>query len=131
MSLLTTKTARSIFYLGCIGGLLVVNSAVVTIAWNEIVAEDTEERQISFLEGTGITAFAYVAVSAIRFSRQPKSVLLTSFSFQRSCTVSESIDPTKDQLRDKCSSLTPEQRDALKRELVERHGCTESNRPAA
>lgn len=123
MSVLTTKTARSIIYLGCIGGLLVINSAVVTVTWNSIVAEDQQERRLSFLEGAGITAFAYVVVSAVRYSRQPKSDFLQSLRFRHNKSFIQGPDTSREQLRSKCSKLSQEQRDALKRELEEHCGC--------
>lgn len=125
MSALTTKTARSIIYLGCIGGLLVINSVVVTVAWNSVVADDQQEKRLSFLEGAGITAFAYVVVSAVRYSRQPKSDFLHSLRFHRRESFIQEANDTRAQLRSKCSKLSQEQRDALKRELEERCGCTD------
>lgn len=127
MSLMTTKTARTIVYLGCIGGLLAINSVAVTTIWNSVVAEDNQEQELSFLEGAGVTAFAFVVVSALRHSQRPSGDFLQPFRrYQTSATPPQPCAPTTT-LRERCSQLTPEQKAALKRELIERCGCTEQD----
>ena len=66
-----SPTARAIIYILCIGGLLVLNALVVMVLWNQVLGSVIiAERQLSFLEGAGITAFAYVGVFGMRHALQ-------------------------------------------------------------
>lgn len=125
MSALTTKTARSIIYVGCIGGLLVVNSFVVTTAWNSFVAEEREENRLTLLEGAGITAFAYVALSGIRYACRPKSTMLDSIRLSAKQSSCQTSAEAKDALRERCSQMSQEQKADLKRQLEEQCGCSD------
>lgn len=129
MSVLTTKAARSIIYAGCIGGLLVVNSAVVTAVWNGFVADDQQERRLTLLEGAGITAFAYVVLSAVRYGRRPSAPIFESIHITAHIRQQEQQQQQaqKDTVRTLCSQLTDEQKAALKRELAERCGCKDQH----
>lgn len=107
MSLLTTKTARSMMYLLGIGGLLVCNGAIVTVIWNGLLYDAMNtDHHLTFLEGIGITAFAYVVVFAVKYGRA-------------------SVPPQSDTAR-RCADMTVEQRAALRQELVRSCGCRET-----
>lgn len=67
MSTTSSPTARSIIYLCCIGGLLAVHAVLVVVIWNIVLESTTAPRQLTFLEGAGITAFVYVAVVSVRY----------------------------------------------------------------
>lgn len=113
MSLLTTKTARSMMYMCSIGGLLVLNGLIVMVIWNDVLAESMEStHQLTFLEGTGITAFAYVVVFAVKYGTatarpQPQRQVPTTAA-------------------GRCAEMTPEQRAALRQELVQSCGCEDT-----
>jgi len=117
MSFLTTRTARTMIYFGCIGGLLVFNSFIVLFLWNTItpsIAPTTYNLSpITFLEGSGITAFAYVIAFSVRYGLQQKRQA-----------------KQKENLKERCSALTTEQREALKHELVTSCGCKEAPPPS-
>ncbi len=128
MPALQSRTARSIIYLCCIGGLLVCNAFLVSFLWNHALhdmAPDSQE--LTFLEGAGLTAFAYVVVYSIRYGIRSASQPART-SMQRSPAESapcrseqpSSPDPT---LNDLCSKLSAEQRAELKRELISNCGC--------
>lgn len=110
MSLLTTKPARSMMYAVSIGGLLVCNGFMVMLIWNDLLADVVDHpHHLSFLEGTGITAFAYVLVFAVKYGR--------------ATGVSRTRTPSAAQ---RCAEMTPEQRSALRNELVQSCGCSET-----
>lgn len=111
MSHWTTTTARTMIYFCCIGGLLVLNSFVVVALWNQVFRDSgSSSPELSFLEGAGITAFAYVIIFSIKYGIQSASVA----TVQR--TAAERV-----------AHLTPEQRSALKTELVQTCGCKETD----
>ena len=119
MSQLTTKTARSIIYLCCIGGLLALNSLVVVLLWNRILREPSSTSpELSFLEGAGLTAFAYVVIFAVRYGlRSGPSPLSRPQRRAAAC------DHTR---TERYAHLTPEERTAIKAELVRSCGCREN-----
>ncbi len=125
MTLLTTRTARTMIYLGCIGGLLVLNSLAVASAWNALVVRDKDsEANINILEGAGVTAFAYVIVLSLRYgARKNLGVLETMHRRVASATSS------REHMREQCSKLTDEQKAALKHELITHCGCSETATP--
>lgn len=111
MSFLTTRTARSMMYLFGIGGLLVCNGFIVAMIWNEVLYRAMgNEHHLSFLEGIGITAFAYVGVFALKYG---------GVRGQR---------PVKPQsvMAKRCAEMTADQRAALRQELVQTCGCKET-----
>ncbi len=119
MSLLTTKTARSMMYLLGIGGLLVCNGLLVSVIWNELLYEMMgNDHRLTFLEGTGITAFAYVVVFAVKYGSATGSIASNRTSRQ---PVERESGVAK-----KCAGMTPEQRAALRQELVQTCGCRET-----
>jgi hypothetical protein len=112
MSLLTTKTARSMMYMCSIGGLLVLNGFVVMVIWNDMLAESmASTHRLTFLEGTGITAFAYVVVFAVKYG---------------AATGRRTERPAPTKAAGRCAEMTPEQRAALRHELVHSCGCEET-----
>lgn len=111
MSLLTTKTARSMMYLICIGGLLVCNGFIVMVVWNDVLLTAmNNDHHLSFLEGTGITAFAYVIVFAVKYGRA-----------ERCATRSQ-----EQTVASKCAGMALDQRTALRNELIQSCGCQET-----
>ncbi|MFN4908049.1 MAG: hypothetical protein ACK475_10820 [Bacteroidota bacterium] len=105
MSILTTTTARTMMYFFSIGGLLVVNGAAVTYLWNTMLESGGSSEPLRFLEGVGITAFAYVLVFAIKYGRGVSPLIKR----QRSSDTS---------VERKCAEMTPEQRGELRRHLA-------------
>jgi hypothetical protein len=74
MTTLQTPAARAIIYFCCIGGLLVLNGLIVMVLWNEVFLDVADaERRLSFLEGAGLTAFAYVGVFSVRPNVHPST----------------------------------------------------------
>lgn len=134
MNIALSKPARTCIYFVCIGGLLVFNSSLVMLIWNNVAAHHTSDpRHISFLEGAGITAFGYVIVFSLKYGLQgtlPKKKLWGH------STISETRQPLPDNLRDTIEkpvgaetcvkSLTQEQKLALKQELLNSCGCKET-----
>ena len=120
MSQLTTKTARSIIYLCCIGGLLALNSLVVVVLWNRVFRDPhSGSPELSFLEGAGLTAFAYVVIFAVRYGlRSAPSPLARPVVRDDAC---------ENERTERYSHLTPEQRTAIKAELVRSCGCRETS----
>ncbi|MCX6140828.1 MAG: hypothetical protein NTX15_08380 [Candidatus Kapabacteria bacterium] len=117
MSLLTTKTARTMMYLLGIGGLLVCNGVIVAVIWNGLLHDSMgNEHHLTFLEGTGITAFAYVVVFAVKYGRAG-----VAFSPSRSFNATDGSSVAK-----RCAEMTADQRAALRQELVQSCGCRES-----
>ena len=113
MPILTTRTARTVIYFGCIGGLLVLNSAVVMFLWNTLAPSFSPHNPhltpLTFLEGAGVTAFTYVIAFSIRYGLQQKR-----------------MSEKKEAMKERCNNMTQEQRDALKHELIASCGCKES-----
>lgn len=119
MSLTSTRTARAVIYFCCIGGLLVFNSLVVMFLWNHVIptlSVSFNHYHLNFLEGAGISAFTYVIVFAVRYGIQDRKKVGES-ERQREHSA----------MRERCSHLTPEQREALKHELITTCGCKEEN----
>jgi hypothetical protein len=121
MPLIVTRTARSIIYLVCIGGLLVLNGLIVTVLWNKVFLDVIPgNMKLSFLEGVGITAFAYVIVLSIRSGIR---------SVPKGSHVSAIPDCAGDRhhvLEARLAHLSPEQRAKLKHDLVHHCGCKET-----
>ncbi len=116
MSFLTTKTARSMMYLCSIGGLLVVNGIVIMIVWNEFLSDKlASDIRLTFLEGTGIAAFAYVVVFSVKYGAAAGTSLRGN--------------PRTESVATRCAGMTAEQRAALRAELVQSCGCKESEQP--
>jgi hypothetical protein len=112
MSILTTTTARTMMYIFSIGGLLVVNGAAVAYLWNSLM-DGRGGEQLRFLEGVGITAFAYVIVFAIKYG-----------SVARPLTKQRQMADTS--VEGKCAAMTPEQRGELRKHLAATCGRAES-----
>lgn len=128
MSLLNTRTARSMIYLVCIGGLLVCNAWVVMVLWNTVLWPMTpSNEQLNFLEGAGLTAFAYVIVFTVRYGRKAaKTPTTTADAHQRTHSPSHHAGtPQHSELSALCSSMTAEEKARLKHELAARAGCKE------
>ncbi|GMV52825.1 MAG: hypothetical protein D8M52_00125 [Chlorobi bacterium] len=116
MSLLTTRTARSVMYVFCIGGLLMLSSVAVTTVWNALAtADERDDRKISLLEGAGVSAIAYVLLTAIRYGTKCDVSILDSLR--------RTGQTTYRRAKQDCSHLTPEQKAALKKALVDECGC--------
>ena len=69
MSKSTIHTARSLFYIIIISGLLSLTSFVILLIWNNSIAKEFELVEISFLEAVGIVAFVYVIYFGIHFGK--------------------------------------------------------------
>ena len=122
MPLIVTRTARSIIYLLCIGGLLALNGLIVTVLWNKVFrSEASAAGELSFLEGTGITAFAYVIVLAIRYGIRSVPANDPNVGIIPECD--HEMQPAGNH---RYAHLTSEQRTALKQELVRSCGCRET-----
>lgn len=99
-------------YIFSIGGLLVVNGAAVAYLWNSLM-DGRGGEQLRFLEGVGITAFAYVIVFAIKYG-----------SVARPLTKQRQMADTS--VEGKCAAMTPEQRGELRKHLAATCGRAES-----
>lgn len=129
MSTLQTPTARTIIYVCCIGGLLVLHSILVMFIWNIALSSFNNDRTLSFLEGAGLTAFAYVFVVAIRYGRKNSghNVWPAPSWGKRTQHHSEpELQPTTTQV---CQAMSVEDRERLKRELIANCGCVEKQTP--
>lgn len=115
MSILTTTAARTMMYFCSIGGLLVVNGAAVTYVWNMLMQGRPNAEPLHFLDGVGITAFAYVIVFAIKFGRGARPLI------KKPHTSDTSVE-------DKCAEMTPEQRGELRKHLAATCGHTSDER---
>lgn len=115
MSIFTSKTARTMMYICSIGGLLVVNGAAVTYLWNTMVEARTNMEPLRLLEGVGITAFAYVIIFGIKFGRGARPLTVKA---------TQAADTS---VQRRCADMTREQRQALRDELVQSCGCTDSD----
>jgi len=128
MSTLQTPTARTIIYVCCIGGLLVLHSVLVMFIWNTALASFNNDRTLSFLEGAGLTAFAYVVVVAVRYGRKSTDVSVWPSATWRPRRTSHTqvpepqSQPTPSQA---CQGMSVEDRERLKRELIANCGCVE------
>lgn len=114
MSIFTTKTARTMMYICSIGGLLVVNGAAVTYLWNSMAETRSTLEPLRLLEGVGITAFAYVIIFGIKFGRGARPLAVNV------------VQATDSAVQRRCADMTREQRQALRNELVQTCGCTDS-----
>ena len=92
-------------YICSIGGLLVVNGAAVAHLWNSLMEGRPDVEPLRFLEGVGITAFAYVIIFAMKYGRG------TSPLIKRQQGADTSVER-------KCAEMTPEQRGELRRHLA-------------
>lgn len=116
-------------YFCCIGGLLVFNSLVVVFFFNSVLPllpNSSVHFDITFLEGAGISAFMYVIAFAVGYGMKGEHPL-DLIRYRRNRNVS--TDDRKQAMRERCSHLTPEQREALKHELVATCGCKETEAP--
>lgn len=117
MSTLNSSTARSIIYFCCVGGLLIVNSIVVTFIWNDLLDGVMHtEHHLSFLEGAGLSAFAYVVVFSVRYGA----------AVRRNARREAHTPPAAD-IQKRCADMTPEEKAALKAELRNHCGCQDAH----
>lgn len=114
-------------YLVCIGGLLMFNAWVVMLLWNKLFHELIPTTEpLNFLEGAGITAFAYVIVFTVRYGRAPQSRSVTDTFRRRHTPPTTAQTQHHTELSALCSSMTAEERTRLKNELVTKAGCRSS-----
>jgi len=99
-------------YFCSIGGLLVVNGAAVTYIWNMLMQGRPNVEPLHFLDGVGITAFAYVIVFAIKFGRGASPLIKKPQGADKS-------------VERKCAEMTPEQRGELRKHLAATCGHTD------
>lgn len=99
-------------YFGIVGGLLLLQGAIVTYLWNFINGNSTEITELSLLEGVGLSAISYVFVFSCRYGWNGKGT--AAFRFGKRPTLAQ-----------KCANMTPEQRAELRTELAEKCGCRE------
>jgi hypothetical protein len=131
MSTLQTPTARTIIYVCCIGGLLVIHSALVMFIWNVALSSFNNDRTLTFLEGAGLTAFAYVVVVAVRYGRKNagQSVWPARSWKPQQQTEAAHVEEAHPVMSETCQGLSAEDRERLKRELVANCGCVEKQAP--
>jgi len=132
MSTLQTPTARTIIYVCCIGGLLVLHSILVLFIWNTALASFNNDRTLSFLEGAGLTAFAYVIVVAVRYGRKNTGQSVwpsAQWKTQRHNRTPEPEPQPQATSSQPCQGMSVEDRERLKRELVANCGCVEKQTP--
>lgn len=129
MSTLQTPTARTIIYVCCIGGLLVLHSALVMFIWNVALESLNNNRTLSFLEGAGFTAFAYVIVVAVRYGRRNAGQSVWPSNSWKQQRTSPQEPEVKAPTSDVCKGMSAEDRERLKRELVANCGCVEKQTP--
>ncbi len=67
MKILTTKFARSIFYIVFIGGLFLSQALMLSFVWTLIGVDIFGSGEINMLEAGGIIALGYVLFFGIRF----------------------------------------------------------------
>lgn len=111
MSVTTTKTARTMMYLGSIGGLLLLQGAIFMGLWN-LLSDNLDD--ITLLEGIGLSAISYVLIFSFKYGLGAADYPSHTLPFRR-----------KTNLTQKCADMTPEQRAQLRTELVEKCGCKE------
>lgn len=128
-----SPTARAIIYILCIGGLLVLNALIVMVLWNQVLGSVIiAERELTFLEGAGITAFAYVGVFGMRHAlqaaraerRNARTVPIHVASSAEDVPVSSHREANTVQAR--CSQMSAEEKARLRETLVQQCGCTDS-----
>lgn len=129
MSTLQTPTARTIIYLCCIGGLLVLHSILVMFIWNVALASLNNDRTLSFLEGAGLTAFAYVLVVAIRYGRKTSGTNIWPSTPWGKRAVRHPEPTPESTATQPCQGMSVEDRERLKRELIANCGCVEKQNP--
>jgi hypothetical protein len=124
MTTLQTPAARAIIYFCCIGGLLVLNGLIVMVLWNEVFLDVADaERRLSFLEGAGLTAFAYVGVFSVRYAMQARRQ--ASPPPERASQHAYAQQGSADELRARCSQMSAEDKAKLKAELIAKCGCAD------
>ena len=130
MSTLQTPTARTIIYVCCIGGLLVLHSGLVMFIWNVALSSLNNDRTLSFLEGAGLTAFAYVVVVAVRYGRkQPGQSVWPSTAWKPQQKRGSQVAEAEHVETETCQGLSVEDRERLKRELLANCGCVDKQTP--
>ncbi len=67
MKILTTKFARSVFYILFIGGLFISQAIMLSILWTLVGKEIFGSFSLNILEAGGIVALSYVVYFGIRF----------------------------------------------------------------
>lgn len=128
-----SPTARAIIYILCIGGLLVLNALVVMVLWNQVFGSVIiAERELTFLEGAGITAFAYVCVFGMRHAMQAARAgrrTARTIPIHDAASAEDlplSSQRTADTVQSRCSQLSSEDKARLRETLVQQCGCTDS-----
>ena len=128
MSTLQTPSARTIIYVCCIGGLLVLHSILVMFIWNIALASFNNDRTLSFLEGAGLTAFAYVIVVAVRYGRRNAGESVwpsATWRPRRATRTAAHESQPQSTTSHACQDMSIEDRERLKRELIANCGCVE------
>lgn len=138
-----SSTARAIIYICCIGGLLVLHALVVVVLWNQVFDDIIPtDRAITFLEGAGITAFAYVGAFGVRHAlearRQSLSQRQAHPKRERVIDIHDVTDRSSQTqpaaqhsaVRERCSQLSAEDKARLRQALAQQCGCTDNPRHA-
>jgi len=69
-----SKTARSIFYIIFVSGLLSLTSFTMMVIWDYFTLSNPGIHQITFLEAVGICAFVYVIYFGVKFGEHRQNV---------------------------------------------------------
>ena len=135
-----SSTARAIIYICCIGGLLVLHALVVVVLWNQVFDDIIPtDRTLTFLEGAGITAFAYVGAFGIRHALEARRQGIThrrpqTPRHERVVDIREATKPTEPSypderssptsaVRERCTQLSTEDKARLRQALAQQCGC--------
>ena len=134
-----SSIARAIIYISCIGGLLVLHALVVVVLWNQVFDNIIPtDRAITFLEGAGITAFAYVGAFGVRHALearrqglsqrqvQPNGERVINIHGAEGLPSQEHHPAQHSAVRERCSRLSAEDKVRLRQTLAQQCGCTDS-----
>lgn len=124
------RTARAIFYIVSIGGLLFCSSGTIWALWNMFLSKYQTIPDLSMLEAAGLVAVAYVITSGIQSAVEDdtdKPSRMNPPQFQRRPEMAEKLKPEKHFVEESCKNMTPEQRKALVAELGKCCGKVQTN----
>lgn len=111
LKILNSKAARSLFFIGFVGGLFLFSSIVFEHLCNKMIFDTLRMPCINTLEAAGIIAFGYILFMGIRFGLKWRQEFLS----ERQKTKCQSFAEMS--LHQSLQQLTPEDKQRLKDHL--------------
>ena len=125
LRILNSKTARSIFFIVFVGGLLTLGAVLMEFLWNSLLTNIIPFKPFTFLESVGILSFLYVIYFGIRFGKK-------KCKYDKSSEYTSKLHKNNDEMTDMFSqdfinSLSDKELHSLKKAISESYNKSITN----